>query len=80
MRICCPGFFDLIHPGHERFLRNLASEYGDVRVVILDGDLHRLEGVRLTPEKARLPDRATAGRIPRYGRADCSGWRGYRVV
>ena len=52
MRICCPGFFDLIHPGHERFLRNLASEYGAIRVVILEGGPHRLGGVRLTPEEA----------------------------
>jgi len=55
MKICCPGFFDLIHPGHERFLCNLASEYDDIRVIVLEGGRRpdRLGGVRLTPEKAR---------------------------
>jgi rfaE bifunctional protein kinase chain/domain len=53
MKVCCPGFFDLIHPGHERFLVNLASEYASLDVVILEGGSHRLEAVRLTPIEAK---------------------------
>lgn len=54
MKICCPGYFDLIHPGHERFLANLARDYENVSVVVLSGRSNRLGGLRLTPEQSRV--------------------------
>lgn len=53
MKICCPGYFDLIHPGHERFLANLARDYESVSVVVLSGRSNRLGGLRLSPEQSR---------------------------
>ena len=51
----CHGCFDIVHPGHIRYLR-FARELGDILVVSLTGD----EGVDKGPERPYIPQELRA--------------------